>query len=213
MAQVDVYYSTQSIYCYCLTDRLLWLQDQGVEVIIRPVLGAVLRFPENYAGRSALETAYFEADSQRVTEQLGLPFAGPYPSPITFLPGPGWRAGPDLMRNTRLNHLFVAAVQVGQGLGFLDHVLRPIWAGDLRGWDQPGAMDVALASAGLSEAHLHAALSLDHASAILNTNAQAMLEAGHWGVPLMVYRDEPFYGQDRFDTLIWRMKQQGDLTC
>ena len=211
MARVDVYYSTQSIYCYCLTDRLIWLQDQGVEVTIRPVLGAVLRLPENYENRGALETAYFNIDSRRVAEQLGLPCDGPDPSPITFLPGPGWRAGPDLTRNTWLNRLFVAAVDVGRGLGFLDHVLRAIWAGSLKGWDQPGALGQVLAQAGLVEAVLLDAMPENQAKEILERNAQAMYAAGHWGVPLMVYQDEPFYGQDRFDALLWRMRQQGDL--
>ena len=31
---------------------------------------------------------------------------------------------------------------------------------------------------------------------------QASLEAaGHWGVPTMVFQGEPFFGQDRIDTL------------
>jgi len=34
-----------------------------------------------------------------------------------------------------------------------------------------------------------------------------MPQAGHWGVPLMVYKAEPFYGQDRFDQLLWRIKE------
>jgi len=28
-------------------------------------------------------------------------------------------------------------------------------------------------------------------------------------VPLMVYQGEPFFGQDRYDQLVWRMQQQG----
>jgi len=28
-------------------------------------------------------------------------------------------------------------------------------------------------------------------------------------VPLMVYDGEPFFGQDRYDQLVWRMKQKG----
>ena len=32
---------------------------------------------------------------------------------------------------------------------------------------------------------------------------------GHYGVPLMVYEGEPFFGQDRYAQLVWRMKQQG----
>ena len=30
----------------------------------------------------------------------------------------------------------------------------------------------------------------------------------HWGVPLMVFQGETFYEQDRFDQLIWRMKER-----
>ena len=33
--------------------------------------------------------------------------------------------------------------------------------------------------------------------------------AGHWGVPLMVVQDEPFFGQDRIDLLAWRLAQAG----
>lgn len=29
--------------------------------------------------------------------------------------------------------------------------------------------------------------------------------AGHWGVPLFVFKDEPFFGQDRMDLLRWAM--------
>ena len=33
--------------------------------------------------------------------------------------------------------------------------------------------------------------------------------AGHWGVPLFVFNDEPFFGQDRLEHVIWRMRQHG----
>ena len=33
--------------------------------------------------------------------------------------------------------------------------------------------------------------------------------AGHWGVPLMVFNDEPFFGQDRLDILEWRLEKSG----
>jgi 2-hydroxychromene-2-carboxylate isomerase len=28
-------------------------------------------------------------------------------------------------------------------------------------------------------------------------------------VPTMVFNDEPFFGQDRIETLLWRMRQHG----
>lgn len=33
--------------------------------------------------------------------------------------------------------------------------------------------------------------------------------AGHWGVPLRALDGEPFYGQGRFDLLVWRLEQKG----
>jgi hypothetical protein len=32
------------------------------------------------------------------------------------------------------------------------------------------------------------------------------------GVPNMVFRGEPFFGQDRFDVLFWRLRQNGLTT-
>ena len=45
--------------------------------------------------------------------------------------------------------------------------------------------------------------------ASLAENDRALRAAGHWGVPTMVFEGEPFFGQDRFDILVWRMKQRG----
>ena len=38
---------------------------------------------------------------------------------------------------------------------------------------------------------------------------EAQREGGHYGVPLMVFNGVPFFGQDRFDQLKWRMQQKG----
>jgi 2-hydroxychromene-2-carboxylate isomerase len=43
----------------------------------------------------------------------------------------------------------------------------------------------------------------------ISMNQDAQREGGHYGVPLMVFDNEPFFGQDRFDQLIWRMQQNG----
>ena len=39
--RIDVFYSMQSDYCYFLLNRLISLAGQGIEVVIRPVLGAL----------------------------------------------------------------------------------------------------------------------------------------------------------------------------
>ena len=44
---------------------------------------------------------------------------------------------------------------------------------------------------------------------IIQENQNAHLAAGHWGVPTMAFEGEPFFGQDRLDVLLWRLKQKG----
>jgi len=50
---------------------------------------------------------------------------------------------------------------------------------------------------------------VDHYEAIIAANEAAQNAAGHWGVPLMVFEGEPFFGQDRLNHLMWRMEQKG----
>jgi 2-hydroxychromene-2-carboxylate isomerase len=45
--------------------------------------------------------------------------------------------------------------------------------------------------------------------AIIAANQRDLEAAGHWGVPTMVFEGEPFFGQDRIDLLLWRMRQRG----
>jgi len=66
----------------------------------------------------------------------------------------------------------------------------------------------AMVAAGLELDEVLTTTPWNNARTMLDANAQAMINAGHWGVPLMVYRDEPFYGQDRFDQMIWRMRRE-----
>ncbi|MEX0604444.1 MAG: DsbA family protein [Marinobacter sp.] len=43
----------------------------------------------------------------------------------------------------------------------------------------------------------------------IEDNQQMLADAGHWGVPTFVVDGEPFFGQDRIDTLKWRLDQMG----
>ena len=94
--------------------------------------------------------------------------------------------------NEYLNRLYVGAVRAGRGYGFLDHVARMIWNGSTPGWDKGDHLKAAMAAAGLDIDAVLASTPWEAAEADLEANAAAMLAAGHWGVPLMVYRDEPF---------------------
>ena len=207
-SQVAVFYSLQSDYCYFLLDRLIQLSETGAQVIIRPVLGGVLRLPDRFADRGALEQRYFQTDTAREAKRLGLPYAYPDPSPIQFKPDSLWQAEVAQPLNERLNRLFVGAAAAGGGLAFLTHVGRMLWDGSTRGWNKGDHLSRTMHAAGFDMDDVLNATPWVKARAVLAENAAQMLECGHWGVPLMVYRSEPFYGQDRFDTLLWRMKQE-----
>ena len=202
---VEVWYSLQSDYCYFLIDRLLKLSGVGVDILVRPVLGIVLRMPEATRDRKPLEQAYFNTDTRRTAAFLGLPHAYPDPSPIQFEPGSVWIAKKEQPYIEKLYRLFVGATRNGKGLQFLDHVGRGLWNGRNANWHTSAFLPNAMSSIGLELDVVLEETSWEAASAELQSNHDAMLATGHWGVPLMAYQGEPFYGQDRFDQLVWRL--------
>jgi 2-hydroxychromene-2-carboxylate isomerase len=44
---------------------------------------------------------------------------------------------------------------------------------------------------------------------VIAGNEQAHAASGHWGVPTFTFENEPFFGQDRIDLLVWRMESKG----
>ncbi len=211
MGRVQVFYSLQSDYCYFLLDRLIGLAAKGVEIAVCPVLGGVLRAPERYRDRDELEQRYFQIDTARTAAYLGLPYAYPDPSPIRFKPGSLWLPESRQTLNEYLYRLYVGAMQEDRGLEFLDSVGRMLWDGSTSDWDKGDHLARAMAASGLELDRVLTSMPWSEASAVLDANAQAMIGFGHWGVPLMVYQNEPFYGQDRFDQLTWRMRREGEM--
>ena len=102
----------------------------------------------------------------------------------------------------------IEAERRGRGVDFAAAVYRLIFGGT-SGWDQGDHLSNAATSVGLDLAEMEGAIeSGDHMDEI-NRNQQALDAAGHWGVPTMVFRGEPFFGQDRVDTLRRRLGQLG----
>ncbi len=203
--RVDVWYSLQSDYCYFLLDRLMKLSSAGVDVVIRPVLGIVLRMPEATQDRGEVAQNYFLTDTKRTAEYFGLPYSYPDPSPIQFEPGSVWIAAKDQPHIEYLYRLFVGAQRAGKGLAFVDVVGRGLWNGANPGWDTSIFLLDAMSELDLVHDTVLETTPWPEAQEELVKNHEAMLEAGHWGVPLMAYNGEPFYGQDRFDQLLWRL--------
>ena len=74
-------------------------------------------------------------------------------------------------------------------------------------WDQGDNLEDKMREASLDLEGILNSTSWEDAKQVLDQNAAGILEAGHWGVPLMVFEEEPSYGQDRFGHLLWQMKR------
>ena len=111
----------------------------------------------------------------------------------------------------RLTRLGVAAAERGRGLAFLGEVSKVIWDGSIEGWNEGTHLPDAAERAGLDLAELDEQIEADPAHFIdaIEQNQNALEAAGHWGVPTLVFEGEPFFGQDRLDLLLWRLKNAG----
>jgi 2-hydroxychromene-2-carboxylate isomerase len=206
----DLYWSFRSPYSYMVTGRLVELErDYDVTCNVRPVYPLAVRTPEFFDQRDPLWTPYLMMDVFREAAFLGLPFRWPRPDPVQQSPDEGYRMQQPWIH--RLTHLGVAAAERGRGLPFLREVSHTIWSGEVTGWHEGDHLARAAERAGLDLAELDVAVAADPAryAAIVEENQVAQRAAGHWGVPMMVFGGEAFFGQDRLDQLKWRMEQAG----
>jgi 2-hydroxychromene-2-carboxylate isomerase len=211
MHEVDLYWSFRSPYSYIVVPRLIELErDWNARVNVRPVLPIAVRQPEFFAHSDPLWFSYLMRDCVRSAEFAGMPLRWPRPDPVVmdFATRTYPKEQPHIHRLTRIGQL---AAERGKGLALLRAVSHLIWSGEVDGWDQGDHLAVAAASAGCNLAELDTAQETEAArlDAAIAANEAAHRAGGHYGVPLMVYDGEPFFGQDRFDQLLWRMRQKG----
>ena len=207
---IDTYWSFRSPYSYLAIPGLLQLrEDYNVDIALRVVLPIAVRAPEKVFDPDNLKPMlYIVMDAQRRAEYLGMPYRFPArPDPVVqdmeTLCVP--EEQPYIYRLCKLG---VEAQRRGKGLELAASVSSMIMGGT-DNWDQDDHLANAVASAGLDLAELDDAIAEGDHMAEIERNQQGLEAAGHWGVPTMVVRDEPFFGQDRIDTLRWRLDQYG----
>ena len=207
---VEVYWSHNSPYCYLALDRILDLARRpDIEMKLRLVLPGLMRNAGRFHDAPPVEQAYMLLDVERTASFVGMPFGWPRPWPVAFADGNLYRAVPDQPRAWRLYELNAAAEDEGRGWDFVDAVARLIWDGATENWHEGDHLATAIRRAGLDFARLeHIADERRGAHRRgFADNHERLLAAGHWGVPVFVLAGEPFYGQDRFDQLLWRLAQ------
>jgi len=210
-AVVDVFWSFRSPYSYLATPRLVQLAaDWTVDLRIRAVLPLAVRKPDFFETVNPLWPPYLLRDTWRIAEYHGIPYGWPQPDPIVqdYATRQVAAEQPYIHRLTRLG---VDAALRGRALPFIDEVSRVIWGGRVRGWHEGAHLSEAAARAGLDLADMDRAIAADPAryDGVIAGNQAALEAAGHWGVPTMVFEGEPFFGQDRIELLLWRLRQHG----
>lgn len=208
---IDLYWSFRSPYSYLVTPRLLELErDWDARVNVRPVLPIAVRQPDFFANADPLWTSYLMRDCVRSAEFAGMSLRWPRPDPVVmdFATRTYPKEQPYIHRLTRLGQL---AAERGFGLPLLRAVSHLIWSGEVDGWHESDHLARAVAEAGGNLAEMDAACAQEagRLDAAIKENETNQRLGGHYGVPLMVYEGEPFFGQDRYDQLLWRMRQNG----
>jgi 2-hydroxychromene-2-carboxylate isomerase len=108
----------------------------------------------------------------------------------------------------RLSYLGVEAQHRGKGPEFAFEVSHLLFGGT-KNWHQADHLKNAVAKAGLNLDELEAAIESGEQLKAIEQNQNFLDEAGHWGVPTFVINGEPFFGQDRIETLCWHMNGLG----
>jgi len=207
---VDVFWSFRSPYSRLVVPDLLKLQeDYDVDVRLRPVLPLAVRYPESlFDPNNRKPPMYIVRDSMRRGEMLGRPVVYPLQPDPVVQDFKTMKVAEDQPYIYRLTRLGVEAARRGKGLEFAGNVSAIIFGGT-KDWDKGTTLKDAAAEAGLDLDDLDAAIADgDHLEEV-DRNHEALDASGHWGVPTMVFRDEPFFGQDRIDTLRWRLGLAG----
>jgi len=210
---IDVFWSFRSPWSYLATPRLRqWQEDYDLAVNFRPVYPLAIRTPEFFQQVQPQWLPYFLTDVFRVAEFLELPFAWPQPDPVVqYVDAEGQRrTGEEQPYIHRLTRLGVLAAEQGKGIEFADEIARVIWGGT-QNWHEGSHLADATAKVGLSLADLdrQAEEEVDRLEAVILQNQADHDKAGHWGVPTCAFKGEPFFGQDRLDVLLWRLKKAG----
>jgi len=208
---VDLFWSFRSPYSYLATPRLVEMaRDYDLHINVRPVYPLAVRSGDFFQKQNPLWIPYLLRDTMRLAEMLGLPYRWPRPDPVVI--DPVTRAGvPDQPYIHRLTRLGCAAAEAGRGLPFLYEISTLLWSGKTDDWHTGDHMAKAAAKAGVDLAALDAKIAAEPGryEAIIQENQKAHQASGHWGVPTCAFEGEPFFGQDRLDVLLWRLKQRG----
>jgi 2-hydroxychromene-2-carboxylate isomerase len=207
----DFYFSFRSPYSYLATPQVEELIARyDLQPRMRIVTPIAIRIPGFFKSVNPLWPPYLLRDTFRISQMHNIPYRWPRPDPIIMDVGSGDVAA-DQPYIHNLSRMGVAAEREGKGFAFVRRAAHAIWSGEVDNWHEGDHLARAASDAGLNPEKIAATVrdEPDDLAAEIDRNIADQRNAGHWGVPLFVFEHEPFFGQDRLDHLLWRLKQAG----
>jgi 2-hydroxychromene-2-carboxylate isomerase len=191
MRTVEFFFSFRSPYSYLAAPRAFALPERyDIELRLRAVIPMAMR-GQKVPRAKQLHTL---RDVKREAVRLGMPF-GPVHDPI----GEG-----------ALRCLLVAehAIDTRREREFVLEASAAIWsrAADVA---RDGPLRAVCESAGLQWDACHEALGDPALRARVDANTEALVARGHWGVPVLDFDGELFWGQDRIEDLELALSDAG----
>ena len=207
LAEIDVFFSFRSPFSYLATPGMINLgRDYKVNLNLRAVLPLAIREPNFFSPDNLKRARYIMIDFPRRADFLGMKKNWPNPDPI-IQDLATLKIASEQPYIHRLTRLGIEAQRRGQGIEFAYEVSHLLFGGTID-WDKEDHLAKASERAGLDLEAMESVLDDSHDQDI-EKNQKALEAANHWGVPTFVFEGEPFFGEDRIDTLRWRLDQKG----
>jgi 2-hydroxychromene-2-carboxylate isomerase len=214
--EYDLYWSMRSPYSYLALDRILALNEHyNVKMNFMPTLPIAVKFG-GFPGAPWYRWNYDMVDQHRVAKRLGIPFRRPRPEVVIQDTWPPYEVSLNIPIGEQnqpyvylISRCAVAAKMQDKGGAFLDHVSHMMWDGTVDDW--PEHLAEYMNHAGMDGEAVLADIKADpkkYDNALDDVN-KAKSKTGSGGVPEMVFRGEPFFGQDMFDSFFWRLAENG----
>jgi 2-hydroxychromene-2-carboxylate isomerase len=233
---VDLIDSIRSPYSYLVVDRLAYLRSNyNVDVNIHVIFPVAVNSPGTAGSDHPslkpgdIEGGFKEGgrwykwadaivDCVRVAEYQDIPYRWAYPDPISQNHYPFLDTNKKYGQVAPLEEqpwiawlvrLANAAAYHGKSLEFLLYTGPVIWGNQSDFW--PPEIPAAFNKTGLDYDTIIEEIRKepDKFDALWKKAQDMAQKSGHGGVPNMIFRGEPYFGQDRFDHLFSRMVQNG----
>jgi 2-hydroxychromene-2-carboxylate isomerase len=221
---LEVYLATsfRSPYAYLAMDRYAELEKKyHVKVHVRYVYPVAIRDPGMFDKATDYRYRYDPMDMEREARFHGIPFYMDMTSPEGQKKwiDPVVSSGPTgiepkkkqihIYRLYRISTL-IQTEHSEKSLEWAQQIFRKIYDGTAS-MTWPDEIPGILTGLGLDAKALEKKAEEKEAKylAIVEKNQKWAHAQGHGGVPCGIFRGEPFWGQDRIQELVWRLKQNG----